>query len=344
MGYRADAAIIWDDVQAVYDRLGRPKKLSYPHYARETLLDSPPAKSTLSTHFHTCEPIKVIAQPRPEDGQGIHPSEFASKGARRDVERMERYVAKMHRRIRELEGGKSHRPVKGRPHTVIAIGDLHMPWHCERWLTEVYKIIKEVRPSHVVQMGDAYDHFSQSRFPGTRNLMTPQAEVNAAREGLEAFWATIRKIVPQATCTQLLGNHDDRPLSRLFESAPMLEAIFSRGHLLELYQFDGVDLVESSRDRLELDGVLYMHGTGKLGTHCRALSQNVVRAHDHQPGLITQRVGDRVFWEASAGYCAEPESPVFGYVKHSRYAKWARAVLKIERGQPHFYYDLEDQG
>lgn len=330
-GKPVTAQVILDDIRDKHAEAGSPSTFSGVLY--ESMGGY--SRSTVQKYCGSSDAGALI-------GLNPNPQTRRSQGSARDWSNMERHVAKLYERIRKLEGGNSHRPVKSKPNTVIAIGDLHMPWHSPRWLTKVYELIRQVKPSHIVQLGDAMDQFSHSRFASTRNIMTPSCELGVARQELEVFWATIRKIVPQATCTQLLGNHDDRMFSRLIESVPSMESVVA-GHLLDLYRFPGVELVESSRDRLELDGVIYMHGTGKLGTHCRALSQNVVRGHDHQPGLVTQRVGDRVFWEASAGHCADPEAPVFGYVKHSRYAKLARALLKIERGQPHFYYDLEDQ-
>ncbi|MEK9811147.1 MAG: hypothetical protein VW362_11910, partial [Candidatus Nanopelagicales bacterium] len=153
----------------------------------------------------------------------------------------------------------------------------------------------------------------------------------------EAFWDTVRKIAPKAKCVQLLGNHDERPFSRLIEQAPMLESIVADG-IMGLYSFRGVETWRSFRDPYVVDGIAFMHGFGKHGTHARACGMPVVRAHTHQPGLaMIQSAGD-VLWELDVGYCADPESAVFGYTKTS-WLRWRRALGVIDNGSPRLIFD-----
>lgn len=44
---------------------------------------------------------------------------------------------------------------------VVAVPDLHFPWAEYKKLRKVYDIIEDERPTHVVQLGDAWDMYSQ---------------------------------------------------------------------------------------------------------------------------------------------------------------------------------------
>jgi len=117
------------------------------------------------------------------------------------------------------------------------------------------------------------------------------------------------------------------------------------GALMDLYRFDGVETVDDVRERYILNGVGYMHGYARMGSHARAWGRPIVHGHDHAPALVHIRDMDRVYWEASSGFCAELDAPCFNYLKMKQLAKWALACLEVVGDtEPTFFFDQQQIG
>ncbi len=195
----------------------------------------------------------------------------------------------------------------------LIIGDTHFPFVLDQALEAIYSRISILKPKRVIQVGDLYDAYAHSKFPRSLNVYSPQQEEKLGREGAEKMWKTIRSIVPQAECVQLLGNHDIRPLKRTIESLPALEHVIVR-YLHELMTFEGVTLISDSRQEYFFDDVQVLHGyrTG-LGSHRDHNLKNTVCGHTHKGGVTYRRVAGRTLWELNAGLVGDPESKVMGY-------------------------------
>ncbi len=220
--------------------------------------------------------------------------------------------------------------------TVIAIGDIHFPWHSRRTLAAIFKIIKEVKPDVIVQMGDLYDMFSFSRFPRTRNIYGPQQELKNARRDAEIFWHTVKSCAPKATRYQLFGNHEDRLVKRALENAPELEHFAKQG-LRSLMQFDGVDLLDDSREVLMIDGVGYHHGyLSGLGAHARANLNSMVVGHTHRGGTHFIKLEHEMIWELNVGFCANRHAVPMSYGEQRRFSNWTLGVGIVDELGPRF--------
>ena len=120
---------------------------------------------------------------------------------------------------------------------ILALGDMHCPYHSQRALEKVYRLADDLQPTHVVQVGDLYDQFGFSRYPKVLK-MEPEKELELARAAAEKMWLRFKGL----NCYQLWGNHDDRALKRALASAPELASLVGKS-LRELYTFPGVAAV-----------------------------------------------------------------------------------------------------
>lgn len=195
---------------------------------------------------------------------------------------------------------------------VLSIGDVHAPWGCPETASLVVALAEQIKPTHIVQVGDARDMFAiGNRHPHTRLTYNPKEELDKGTEFLSWFWSSLRKAAPQAECFQLLGNHDSRPLKRVLESAPDLEILLD---LSRFYRFDGVTLVEDVREVLKIGDTAYIHGHRKHGDHIRDLGCNVVHGHTHGAGIVYKKIEGKLLWEMDVATCALGDSVAMSYM------------------------------
>lgn len=221
--------------------------------------------------------------------------------------------------------------------TIIAIGDIHLPFHDRKALERAYQVISKFeKVDAIVQLGDLADFFSYGRWPRKLEVISPKDEYRKAREYAERFWQRLQKIQPKASCYQILGNHDERPLKAILDRAPEFHHI-AHDALREFFTFPGVSTQPSERDELLLHGILFHHGyRAKLGDHCRHNRQNTVNGHSHTGGVYMERFGDSVIWELNAGYLGDPCSVPMGYTRQRIVAKWTHGIGVIDTLGPRF--------
>ena len=219
---------------------------------------------------------------------------------------------------------------------VVAFGDLHFPFAHKRKVAAALSLVKRLKPDAVVQVGDAYDLFSFSRFPRSQSVITPRDEISRARADAEQFWAAARAAAGKGVeCYQLLGNHDERLVKRVMASLPEFEPFLEEIHA-RLWKFDGVTTQLSEREELMLDGVCYMHGFRKHGDHTRHNGMSTVCGHSHLGGVVYSRLGPKTLWELNAGYLGDPNSKALSYTRQRRIQTWTHGVGVIDSDGPRF--------
>jgi hypothetical protein len=208
------------------------------------------------------------------------------------------------------------RPMESREpyRRTVFIPDTHHPFACQRTLEFIYRFIERFQPEEVIQVGDLYDRYAHSRFPRSQNVYTPEQEDELARKGAESMWREVQKSAPKAKCTQLLGNHDLRPLKQVLATYPQMER-WAEKMLLESMTFEGVETIADHREEYRLPGgVDVIHGHfGRLGQHRDYSLTNVVHGHDHKLGVAYRTVRGMDLWEMSTGFAGDIESKVFSY-------------------------------
>lgn len=218
----------------------------------------------------------------------------------------------------------------------IAIGDAHFPFVCVGSLMLIYQLIEIVYAYcifnniklNIIQGGDLFDMFSFGHFARSHCLIRPDEELRLGIEMSKQFWATIRKLAPEAKCFQILGNHDLRPMKKIIASnAPELECFMN---FKGLFEFEGVTTYHDARENVFIDGIQHTHGHLKGGTHRAKLGTHVVHYHTHKGGMVFSKVNGKWLYEIDGGYVGDPDSPCFTYTqKKSDNQAWQKGVTLL---------------
>lgn len=221
-------------------------------------------------------------------------------------------------------------------HSIVAIGDAHLPFLHRPTFEKVLGVIKHLSPKYIVQMGDLFDMYSFSKFP-VRLRFTPKDEIKYAREqGVEMF-NLIHKASPQSQIYLIKGNHDERAHKRLAErfGSDLDDLIdFSK-----LWHFDHVKTLSSTKETLKIWDINFIHGhRSKLGDHMKNMEyQNVVCGHSHTGGVYYHRTSSgRIAWELNAGFVGDPFAEELNYRPLNKFFKWTHGVGIIDAWGPRF--------
>lgn len=215
---------------------------------------------------------------------------------------------------------------------VIAVPDLHFPFAHADALSLLYSKLEIEKPDVVVQMGDALDCFSFSRFPGTKNIMTPKEEISQGLAQLDAFWETVGKLCKKAKKYQIFGNHEERIPKSILAKMPEMESLFS---LDDIFQFKGVETIPADGS-LELDGVLYIHGYFlQPYQHMRYYLKPVVFGHTHRAWVLHDKIHGKNLSEMTCGYLGDDSFIPLKYTM-TKINRWTKGYGLIEGGEMSF--------
>lgn len=210
---------------------------------------------------------------------------------------------------------------------VLVIPDTHFPFHSEHALKKLYLESKKLRPTHIVQIGDLLDQYVFSKYSRTMGV-TPKEDVEYGLNKAAEMWKSLQKIFPRAKCHQLIGNHDVRISKRINEKLPELSDFFS---FKNIYKFNNVKILQSDRDYLVIDGVVYCHGwLSKSIDHAKFFNKPTVHGHRHRPCIEYDRKG---LWSMDVGYMADEKSLPLQYTA-SKHTKWTTSFGFVDNGMP----------
>jgi predicted phosphodiesterase len=198
--------------------------------------------------------------------------------------------------------------------TWASISDLHFPFYCKRVVQKFYEYVSKHKPQFVILNGDAWDMYSQSKFPRSHNVFTPREERELCLKLNREFWAEIKKRSPKSQCYQLIGNHDARPLKRILEAVPTAEDWIQEA-LERDFTFEGVKTIFDPRQELMLDETTAcFHGyRSGLGAHRDYTLMNTVNGHTHRGGAVFRQIRNTVLFECNSGFAGDPESKGLSY-------------------------------
>lgn len=222
------------------------------------------------------------------------------------------------------------------PLRLLAIGDVHAPWADESKLRGCYALAKELKPTHIVQVGDEIDSYSFSRFARSLNVTTPAKELEDGRKQAGEMWRRLQQAAPKAKCYGLCGNHSlTRLQKRIMDKAPEFESLLEKP-LSELVAFPGVTKLLSHRSELKIGNVLIVHGWGtKLGQHRDYFSQNVITGHSHVGGVAFKAVEGGSIWELNAGFVADIHALPLQYGETTT-SRWVAGAGFVDAHGPRF--------
>jgi UDP-2,3-diacylglucosamine pyrophosphatase LpxH len=213
---------------------------------------------------------------------------------------------------------------------VVAVPDLHFPWAEYKKVYKVYDIIEDEQPSHIVQLGDAWDMYSQRRFAGSNDIMTPKEEMEEAQAAYFNFWKNVAKRSPKSKMYQLSGNHHDRVIKSAMNKAPELLPWLDVQSKFNCVKQFGVNVIMDSRHELEINGVLYIHGwLSKSFAHARYFNKPVVHGHLHSAGIHMENMKDSRLWSMNCGYLADPHQVPLVY-RATKTEKWVHAIGMVD--------------
>jgi len=147
-------------------------------------------------------------------------------------------------------------------HLIIPDPHAHPKFHNKRaiWLG---RLINDIRPDTVVNIGDTADMPSLSSFDkGTKGFIgrNYRDDVNSAVDFEEKLWSTVKKAKKRLPYrVKLHGNHEHR-ISKAINASPELEGAISMDDLREASYYDTVVPYNGNTPGvIELDGVHYAH-------------------------------------------------------------------------------------
>lgn len=214
---------------------------------------------------------------------------------------------------------------------VFVISDTHFPFEDKKALKKVLQLIKQEKPTHVVQIGDLLDQYSFSKYSKSVGI-TPKSDIIKGLKAAKGMWTDIKKAVPRAKCVQLLGNHDIRMHKRIMDKLPELEEIYDPN---EIYRIKGVKLIESDRGYIDIEGVRYLHGyLSKSIDHAIKQGMPVCHGHRHRPEIATMGKG---LWSMDVGFLGKESLLPFQYTQ-SKTTNWTVACGIVEGGRPRLIF------
>ncbi len=185
--------------------------------------------------------------------------------------------------------------------TTVILPDIQYPYHDALVLSKIIKVIKDIQPDRILQIGDAIDFPQVSRWSvGKAGAYAPTLQKHI--DGFQGVLSEIREAAPKASITWLEGNHDLRIKDFISSYAPALGTL----RALEIENLFGLS---------EL-GVKYVKGPLHVGTNAYAVhgheqggysaspnawdlkflrrygsDKSFVFGHTHQPFLMTRAFG-----------------------------------------------------
>lgn len=186
--------------------------------------------------------------------------------------------------------------------TTVIVPDVQYPFHDALALKKIVKVIEDVQPHQVVQIGDGIDFPQVSQWSvGTAGAYATdlQSHVQGYRKD---FLAEVRERAPQARLRWLEGNHDLRVMSFIKKYAPALASLDALS-MPSLFSLDELGWTYEKGPINIGTNVYAIHGH-ECGGYSSTISawdtkfakrygshRSYVFGHTHQPGIVTRAFG-----------------------------------------------------
>lgn len=197
---------------------------------------------------------------------------------------------------------------KNKDSVVMAIPDLHCPFHHPDSLDFLQEVQRKFQPTDIVCLGDEIDAHNYSKWPKDPDGLSAGQELRAAVDSLTPFYLAFPDM---KVC---VSNHTVRPQKMM--KAIGLPSAFFPSYSTMLNAPDGWEW----KEHWIVDGVRYMHGDqGKTGNGGWAVNSDVyhescVVGHWHSNAGVAYR-SDK--FNLNAGCLIDEKAYVFDYARHS---------------------------
>jgi len=185
--------------------------------------------------------------------------------------------------------------------TTVILPDIQYPFHDALVLSKITKVILDLQPDAIFQIGDAIDFPQVSRWTkGTAGEYAPTLQKHI--DGFKGVLLRLREAAPKAEITWLEGNHDLRLRDFVQQYAAPLRSLDA--------------LTTENLFELDKTNVRYVKGPVRIATNTYAVhghessgyastpqawdtkfikrygsDKNIVFGHTHQPYLLTRAYG-----------------------------------------------------
>jgi len=185
--------------------------------------------------------------------------------------------------------------------TTVILPDIQYPYHDKLAMSKIVRVIKDIQPDSVLQIGDGIDFPTVSRWAKDTALeYAPTLQLHI--DGFKGLLSEVREAAPDAAITWLEGNHDLRLKEFIRSYAPALGTL----RALEVENLFGLPElgVEYAKGPLHVGTNTYaVHGHESGGYSASATAwdlkfikrygsdKSFVFGHTHQPFLLTRAFG-----------------------------------------------------
>lgn len=222
-------------------------------------------------------------------------------------------------------------------HQTFVLSDMHIPFHDEETIRNVFDCIVDRQPKYIVLLGDILDCYSISRFlkdPSRyRNL---QDEINVFYKMMR----TLMKEIPNTEIHYVLGNHENRLEKLVRENSGLygLKKLEPR----EVFRLDDLGIAYH-KTKVVIDDFIYYHGDvvrkdSAYSAKAEFYDHNCnsgISGHTHRAGSYYKTYAKKVgFWLENGCLCKiEPD-----YINDPDKANWQHCINIIDS------YDGINQG
>jgi predicted phosphodiesterase len=185
--------------------------------------------------------------------------------------------------------------------TTLVLPDIQYPYHDKLAMSKIVRVIKDIQPDSVLQIGDGIDFPTVSRWAKDTALeYAPTLQLHI--DGFKGLLSEVREAAPDAAITWLEGNHDLRLKEFIRSYAPALGTL----RALEVENLFGLPElgIEYAKGPLHVGTNAYaVHGHESGGYSASASAwdlkfikrygsdKSFVFGHTHQPFLLTRAFG-----------------------------------------------------
>lgn len=166
--------------------------------------------------------------------------------------------------------------------SMLAISDVHAPFHDKRAVETVLKVARDLRPGILIINGDFADFLSVS---GHRKDPNEERDLKRELGGCNAVLDAIDAAVGKCIKVFVGGNHEDRLPRYLADNAPALANMLQIGELLQLEKRGYA--YTPYKDWTKIGKLHVTHESGRSGKHAHLATLayfqgNVIQGHTHR--------------------------------------------------------------
>ena len=171
--------------------------------------------------------------------------------------------------------------------SILVIGDVHLPYEDKKAVDLMFKVAKDLKPKHLVQLGDLVDFYALSFHDKDPKRATE------LEEELEAGKTFLRRLKALGASTNVLcgSNHHDRIIRYMRTRAPELHNVLNERKLLDLDAI-GFKLVPY-RTAYKIGKMRFTHDYSYAGKYAvqqtlAAVQHSVTIGHIHRIGYVVE--------------------------------------------------------